>query len=142
MPKTRKYILPTFQKQNSQREKQVILSMISNGEGWHYLAAIKISASLRRITSKHDSDLYCLNCLYSFKTKSKLESPKKVQESRDFCSIVMPSEDNSILKSAGQSSCLGENTEQYINFSVPTETEVKRIEEGFTNQKWKRLNNT
>ena len=54
----------------------------------------------------------------------------------------MPSEDNSILKSAGQSSCLGENTEQYINFSVPTETEVKRIEEGFTNQKWKRLNNT
>ena len=49
----------------------------------------------------------------------------------------MPSEDNSILKSAGQSSCLGENTEQYINFSVPTETEVKRIEEGSANQKWK-----
>ena len=52
--------------------------MISNGEGWHYLAAIKISASLRRITSKDDSDLYCLNSLYSFRTKSKLESPKKV----------------------------------------------------------------
>ena len=54
----------------------------------------------------------------------------------------MPSEDNSILESEGQSSCLGENTEQYINFSVPPVTEVKRIEEGFTNQKWKRLNNT
>ena len=31
-----------------------------------------------------------------------------------------------------------EKTEQYINFSVPTETEVKRIEQGFANQKWKR----
>ena len=30
-----------------------------------------------------------------------------------------------------------EKTEQYINFSVPKETEVKRIEEGSANQKWK-----
>ena len=49
----------------------------------------------------------------------------------------MPSEDNSILESEGQSSCLGENTEQYIHFSVPTETEVKKIEQGFANRKWK-----
>ena len=30
-----------------------------------------------------------------------------------------------------------EKTEQYINFSVPKETEVKRIEEVSANQKWK-----
>ena len=30
-----------------------------------------------------------------------------------------------------------EKTEQYINLSVPKETEDKRIEEGSANQKWK-----
>ena len=38
-------------KHNSNREKLVILSMISNGEGrWHYLAVKNLSALLRRIT--------------------------------------------------------------------------------------------
>ena len=31
----------------------------------------KIICTLRRITLKHDDDFYCLNCLYSFETKSK-----------------------------------------------------------------------
>ena len=34
-------------KNNSNREKQVILLMISNGEGWHYLAA-KIICFVKR----------------------------------------------------------------------------------------------
>ena len=35
-------------------EKQIILYMISNGEGWHYLAVIKLSLLLRGVTSKRD----------------------------------------------------------------------------------------
>ena len=50
-------------KHNSNREKQVILLMISNGKGreaqlegeWHYLSVNKISALLGGITSKNDS---------------------------------------------------------------------------------------
>ena len=52
--------------------KQVILLMILNGEGWHYLAVKKLSALLRGITSKHHIDFYCLNCLNFFATEKKL----------------------------------------------------------------------
>ena len=51
--KKKKY--PVFvSKNNSNREKQVILLMIPNAvKGrWHYLAAKKLSTLLRRITSK------------------------------------------------------------------------------------------
>ena len=50
-------------KQSSKCEKQVIILIILNGEGWHYLA-VKLSALLREIMSKHDGDLYCLNCFH------------------------------------------------------------------------------
>ena len=51
---------------DSNREKQVILLMISNGEGckvksegrWHYLAVKKLSI-IRGITSKNNGDVYC-----------------------------------------------------------------------------------
>ena len=36
-------------------------------EGWHYHAVKILSALLRGITSKHNSDFHCLNCLYSFR---------------------------------------------------------------------------
>ena len=61
-------------KHNSNCEKQVIFLIIPNGEGWHYLAVKKLSALLRRITSKHHSDFYCLNCLHSFARENKRES--------------------------------------------------------------------
>ena len=91
-----------FQK-NSNREKQVILLIISNGEGcesksegrerWHYLAVKKLSALLRGITPKNNADFYFLNCLHSFRIKNKLESHKKVCENKDFCNVIMSSED-------------------------------------------------
>ena len=63
-------IYPAYvSKHNSNREKQVILLMISNGEKWHYLAVKKLSALLRGITSQHHGDFYCLNCFHSFATK-------------------------------------------------------------------------
>ena len=45
-------------KNNSYREKQVILLMILNdvGQRWHYLAVKKLSALLRGITSKNNGD--------------------------------------------------------------------------------------
>ena len=56
------------------------------------------SALLRRITSKNNGDFYCLNCLHSFQTKNKLESHRRVCENKDFCNVIMPSEDTEILK--------------------------------------------
>ena len=64
---------------HSNHEKQAILSMISNGEGWRYLAVKKYQHYfLRGITSKHDGDFYCLDRLLSFRTKYRLEQHKKV----------------------------------------------------------------
>ena len=73
-------IYPAFvSKHNSNREKQVILLMISNGEElWHYLAVKNPSALLRGITSKHYGDFCCLNCLHSFAIEKKREPHKKV----------------------------------------------------------------
>ena len=68
----------------SNREKQVILLMIPNGEGWHYLAVKKLSALLRGITSKHHGDFYCLNCLHSFRTEYKIKSHKNICEKKTY----------------------------------------------------------
>ena len=38
-------------KHNSNREKQVIILMIPNGKGWHYITVKKLSALLRGITT-------------------------------------------------------------------------------------------
>ena len=53
---------------------------------------------LRGITFKRHCGFYCLNCLHSFKTENKRESHKKICENKDFCNVVMPSEDSKILK--------------------------------------------
>ena len=92
-------IYPAFvSKNNSNREKQVILLMIPNREKWHYLPVKKLSALLRRITSKHYGDFYCMNCLHSFRTKNRLESHKRVCANKHFCSVIMSSEDTKILE--------------------------------------------
>ena len=50
------------------------------------------------MTSKHCGDFYGLNSLNSFRTKNKLESQKRLYENKDFCNIIMPSEDTKILE--------------------------------------------
>ena len=52
----------------------------------------KFFALLREITSKHNGDFNCLNCLHSFRTENKLKSHEKVCQNKDFCGIVMLSE--------------------------------------------------
>ena len=95
-------IYPAYvSKYNSNCEKQVILLMISSREirvakserwQWHYLAVKKLSPLLRGITSKHHGEFYCLNYLYSFAKE------KKVCQNKDFCNVIMPSEDTKILE--------------------------------------------
>ena len=58
----------------------------------------KISALLRGITSKKNGDFFCLNCLHPFRTKSKLEHHKKLCGNKDFCNVIMRSEDTKILE--------------------------------------------
>ena len=72
--------------------------MITDGKKWHYLAVKSLSALLRRITSKHDRDFYCLNCFHSYSTKNKLKKYEKVCNDHDYCYVEMPDEDNKILK--------------------------------------------
>ena len=72
--------------------------MITDGGKWHYLTVKKLSALLRRITSKHVGDFYCLNCFHSCSTKDELKKHKDVWENHDCCYIEIPKEDNEILK--------------------------------------------
>ena len=80
----RKNISCYVSKHNSNREKQVILLIIPNGEGWHYLVVKELSALLRGITSKHHGDFYCLNCFHYFTTENKYESHKQACENERF----------------------------------------------------------
>ena len=56
----------------------------------------KLPALLRGITSKNNGDFYCLNYLHSSKTKNELEFYKKVCEIKDFCNVIMTSENTKI----------------------------------------------
>ena len=53
---------------------------------------------LHKITSKNNGDLYCLSCLHSFRTETKLKSHENVCKNKDFYVIVMPSEKDNTLK--------------------------------------------
>ena len=47
------------------RENQVILLMITDGKKRDYLAVRSLLALLKKITSKHAGDFYCLNCFHA-----------------------------------------------------------------------------
>ena len=64
-------------KYNHKCNNQVVLLMITDGEKWHYLAVRRLSALLRRITSNHNGDFYCLNCLHSYRTKNMVTAEEK-----------------------------------------------------------------
>ena len=44
-------------------------------------------------TSKNNGSFYYLNCVYSFRTKNKLELYKRVCEIKDFWNVTMPSKE-------------------------------------------------
>ena len=68
------FLLPAYvSKHDSNSEKQVILLMIPNGEGWHYYTVKKLSTLLIEETSKQKGEFCCLNCLHSSRTENKLK---------------------------------------------------------------------
>ena len=72
-------IYPAYiSKQNLNHEKQIILLMISNGEGWHYLAVKILSALLRGITSKHVGGFIVWIVFIPLKQETNLSLIKKV----------------------------------------------------------------
>ena len=58
----------------------------------------KLSGLLRGITTNNHGDFYCWNCFHSFTTKNELQSHKRVCENKDFCNVIMPSEDTKMLE--------------------------------------------
>ena len=76
-------------KHNNERDNQVNLLMITDGTGnWHYLAIKSISGLLRRITSNHNGDFYCLNCFHPYTTEK-----KNLCNDHNLCHLKMPDED-------------------------------------------------
>ena len=57
--KTGKIHLACKSKHDSTREKQVILSMMTDGEKWHYTAVTRLSGLLRGETGNNNGDFYC-----------------------------------------------------------------------------------
>ena len=95
---TKKINIAYRSKYNLTYDKQIILLMITDGEKWHYLVVKNLSGLLKGITSTHRKDFYCLNCFHSYRTKSKLESHKRICENHDYCPVEMPTKDNNIIK--------------------------------------------
>ena len=98
-------------KYNREHENQVVLLMITNGEKWHYIALksertddgfncpiSSLSRLFRVITSNHNGDFYCLNCLHSFRTDNVLKRHERLCDNNDYCSVEMPTQANNTLK--------------------------------------------
>ena len=90
----KKKIYPTYVSKKPQSVKnKAFFLMTPNGDGWHYFAVKNLYALLRRISSKHDGNFYCLNCLHPFRTKNKPESHKNGCENKNFRNVLMSHED-------------------------------------------------
>ena len=111
-------------KYNFKRDNQVVLLMITNNEKWHYLAVKNISMLLRRVTSNHNGDFYCLNCFHSYRTLKKLKKHAKVCQDHDFCNVIMPDRNNNILKYDPKKNSLEVSNVFYADF----ECELKKID--------------
>ena len=78
-------IYPAYvSKENSKLEKQVIFFNDSKQRRMELSCSKKLSALIIVTTSKHDCGFHCFSCLYSFRSKNKLESHKKVCQNKRF----------------------------------------------------------
>ena len=69
----KKYILPTFQHITQSMKKKSFF----NDSKKRRMPLKQLSILVRGISSKHNGDFYCLNCLHLFRKENKLESHKK-----------------------------------------------------------------
>ena len=98
---------------------------------WNHLAVKTLSALLRGMTSKHLGDFYCLKYIHFFITENKRKSDEKVCENKDFCNVIMPSEDTKILESHQYQKSDKAPFATYANLEYLTE---KKIDEFKNNQ--------
>ena len=85
-------------KHKFKRENQVILLMIPDDKKCYYLAVKSLYTLLREITSNHNEDFYCLNCVHSYSTNNKPKRHERVCNGHDYCHVEMPNEGNRVLK--------------------------------------------
>ena len=83
---------------SQQRESQVVLLMITDGEKWHYLAVKSLSTLFRGITSSRDGDFYCLNCFHSYRTNNALKKHERLCNNHDYCHVEILKEDEKNIK--------------------------------------------
>ena len=72
--------------------------MIGDGKKYHYLAVTSLSALLKKVSSNHKKDFYCLNCFNSYTTKSKLKEHEEICNNHDSYCIEMPDWFNNKIK--------------------------------------------
>ena len=90
-------------KYNHTHKNQVVLLMVTDGKKWHYTASKSepiedgfngptksLSRLLRGITSNHDGDFYCLDCLHIFRTNNALKKHERLCENNDYCCVETP----------------------------------------------------
>ena len=71
--------------------KNGIIQLLSEQTEYGFIRPTKsLSRLFKGITSNHDGDFYCLNCLHSFRTYNILKKHEKLCEDNDFCKVDMP----------------------------------------------------
>ena len=72
--------------------------MINDGEKYHYIAVTNLSALLKKLSSNHKEDFYCLNCFNSYTTKNKLKEHEEIYNNHDSYNMEMPEWANKTIK--------------------------------------------
>ena len=112
VPQNKKEIGVSYKsKYNRKRENQVVLLMIADGKKHHYLALKSIptangynrpieslSRLLRRVTSNHDGDFYCMSCFHSICSDDSLRKHKRLCGNHNYCNVDMPEKNKNKLK--------------------------------------------
>ena len=112
LPQNKKEIGVSYKsKYNRKRENQVVLLMIADGKKHHYLALKSIptangynrpieslSRLLRRVTSNHDGDFYCMSCFHSICSDDSLRKHKRLCGNHNYCNVDMPEKNKNKLK--------------------------------------------
>ena len=112
VPQNKKEIGVSYKsKYNRKRENQVVLLMIADGKKHHYLALKSIptangynrpieslSRLLRRVTSNHDGDFYCMSCFHSICSDDSIRKHKRLFGNHNYCNVDMPEKNKNKLK--------------------------------------------
>ena len=112
VPQNKKEIGVSYKsKYNRKRENQVVLLMIADGKKHHYLALKSIptangynrpieslSRLLRRVTSNHDGDFYCMSYFHSICSDNSLRKHKRLCGNHNYCNVDMPEKNKNKLK--------------------------------------------